>query len=414
MVKLHEKLKIIYPESYGAKALPDPRGGDLELAKKNSRAFASMLDNIKGPASYGGSTKFVAPVFLTGWYPIAEEWRVCQRGLQLTGKGPVYGGSGLKWFGDGSRTEAMVHLSESDFSKIEGVGFIAPRQSDPAKRLLAAIRTSCTVGSPQRAIRIQDVQVSDNIGYFGEPGVDENYSFVAGVLSGGDGSLNANDDFFVIDSLTVGMAESAMRVTNSMAVQWTVNNFRSYSCDYMYYSDNGGSFLGRNWYPNSYLRKSVIHHGGPIHEVLHCDLTGFDCEHMKCESFISSTGGLSGQVQGRFLHAAQLDQPRDFYWLKLENHSRCRFAFRDLIGGTSNYYGNAPLRHVVQLGPHVSSKIDYKLSFDNCEAAETMVHLWQPSYGGPSHRTIDLSVNGRRGIVTNTLREYEALVELVN
>lgn len=37
MVKLHERLKVIYPESYGAKALQDPRGGDLDLAKRNSR-----------------------------------------------------------------------------------------------------------------------------------------------------------------------------------------------------------------------------------------------------------------------------------------------------------------------------------------------------------------------------------------
>jgi hypothetical protein len=368
---------------------------------------------VEGPATYGGKTQYTLSIWLDGWYPICEEIRAAQIGIQLTGKGPAYNGSGLKWIGDGTRTESMIHLSQSDFSKIDGVGFIAPPQKDPAKRLLSAIRTSCQTNySPQRRLRFEDFQVSDNLGYFGIQSDVYDYAFVAGVLSGWDGSKNSNDDFFVLDNFNIGFCESAIRVTNNQAVQWSITNFGSYGCDYMYYSDHGGSFLGRNWYPNSQLRKSVIHCAGYPWDSLHVDLTGFSCEHMQCESLVSATSSLSGHVQGLYAQASSTDKPRDFYWLKLDNHASCQFSFRDLVGGTTNYYGTEPVRHVVKLGPHVTSKVDYKLSFDDCRGVEELVQLAQPK-APKSWRTIDLTVNGRRVDVDDTKDEYTPIGKLL-
>lgn len=400
----------IYPEAWGAHPVMDPRGGDYELAKSNSMAFAAMLNDIAGP--YGDHRFFAASVFLSGWYPICEEIRVSRFTLDLQGKGPAFGASGLKWIGPTRSEQSMIHFTESDFSRISRVGLLGQLTSDPDSRLLAAIRTSWQPGTgPQRRLRFEDLVINDVVGYHEQPG--QGYAFKAGILSGGPGSMNGNDDFFVVDNVNIGMCESAIRVTNSMAVQWSIENFGAYNCDYMYYSDMGGSVLGRNWYPNSFIERSVFHCAGPIHESLHIDVTGFDCEHMRCESLISATSSLTGQLQGRFIHAAALAEPRDFYWLKLKNHCNGHFVFRDLVGSTSHHYGNAPLRHLVQLGPHLTSDVNYSLAFDNCRGIEDLVSLWQPGHDGESHRTVELAVNGKRRLVKKTQSEFTTVGELV-
>ena len=397
--------QYLHPEDFGARALTDPRGGDIILAKQNSAAFAKMLKSVEGPASYGGNAQYALSIWLDGWYPICEEIRVAQIGVHITGKGPNYSGSGLKWIGPGREDQSVIHFCESDSSRLTSFGIWGNREL--AKPMLAAIRASYSpqFGGSQRDIRIEQVTVNDPGNHSWQPGV--NNAFDAALLEGGPDSINGNNDFFVVDHLMAHGCRAGIRVDHSQAVQWTIDNYKS-SCDVMYESRQGGSFIGRNWWPLS-RTKTVISCTGTRNDNLHIDLSGFDCEYMQSDALVDVSSSISGRLAGRALQTSGTKVDRDFYLLRMRDYAACRFVFQDLLLLTSSAYGPGKVRHCVQLGPDAYSNVDYRLAFESCHFTES-VSLLQNAGWVP--RRVHLRVDEKRVVVVDTKIKDPTISEL--
>lgn len=401
-----ESTFLIHPEKWGAKAVRDPRGGSHELAKDNSRAFAAMLSELRGV--FGDSRFISAIIAISGWYPICEELKFFRCGIKLLGKCPAYGGSGFKWIGPTKPDESMIHISGSDFFTIDSVGFYGQQTFDKSQRMLSAIRTSWQQGTtdPQRRLRFENININDSTGHFGE--WPRGYPFVSGIFAGGPGSTDGNDDFFVINNINIGFVESGIKVAYPQAVQWTIDNYGCFHSDCMYHSERGGSFVGRNWYPQSYIHDSVIACSGGIHEVLHVDLHGFSSEHLRAKSLVSVSSSLTGQIQGHMLQASGLSEGRNFWLLDVQNHCRAIFSFQDLHLSTTQLYGASPVRMAMRFGPDSLAGLDYRANFRNCRF-EAPVYLSQKA--GPARNRIEICVDERRTMIRGTSDNLTAVIQ---
>jgi hypothetical protein len=130
----------IYPEWWGAVAMPEPRdrsigpaGTDDGTGYENLRAvvdsttaFKAMFRDFIGPPSYGGidGGRYVLDIKLNGWYAVTDELLIHSIWFNLRGKSPTYNGSGLKWCGtiathaglkfwDGNETDTVVTYSQT-------------------------------------------------------------------------------------------------------------------------------------------------------------------------------------------------------------------------------------------------------------------------------------------------------------
>lgn len=372
---------FLVPEKWGAKSLLDPRRGDYSLAKRNSAAFRKMFADLVG--AYGKERK-TATVFLSGWYPICEQLDIVKLHVHILGHSPTFAGSGFRWFGPTDPTQSMMYLRDAEFSCINRVGFVGPNEG----KLLSAIRLACIRkdGNVQRRIRIQDVIINDPIGAHEHRNPR---SFSAGVLGGGPGYTNWNNDFFIFDNLLVHSCDAAMQVDGDQAVGWQIDNFGSSQCDYMYLSTHGGHFEGNNWYPSKDTWKSVIHCSADIGRKLRFNLTGFHTEHLRANAMISSTAQLHGTIAGSMIQFSGLDEYRTAWLIDLQNHCRCHVTFRDLSIGRSTYLGKVLPKLGLRLGPHETSRVEYTVGFDNVMGAEA-VELYQQNLGGPHHRTVKI------------------------
>jgi hypothetical protein len=241
-VKLfHFRQVNLFCEWWGGKVMTNLRAPTISASNPDStNAWKRLL--ASGTAWYGGGfvNRYALNLVMLGFYAITDELMVNNFYVNIQGKNPSFGGTGFCWAGTPDPTKSILHLLGSQFSRIESVGFVATKGTDASTRLMAAIRTNLTTTAPapdtQRKHSWKNILIGD-LGQWIYPGTG--LMFQNGLLDGGTGSTNGNDDFYEIEGLWVADTYFGIQQTQSQAVCWSVNNFQFAGGHVMFCSTRG-------------------------------------------------------------------------------------------------------------------------------------------------------------------------------
>lgn len=208
----------------------------------------------------------------------------------------------IKYFRLASETSMFI-LSGCSFSAIKDIGFYGKPTIVEAERLLCAIRFAWLAGTGvQTRIKLTDCIINDASGF----DVEDRQGFATkyGLMQGGNDSTNGNNDFHQIDNLVISRCVEGIRIEQSQAVDWQINNYGFGQGNVMFSSLGDMVFYGTNWYAASDTWEGVFKFGGTYSNVVKCRLTNFSCEHLRALYFIHTDGtNVLASISGTYIQA---------------------------------------------------------------------------------------------------------------
>lgn len=205
----------------------------------------------------------------------------------------------IKYFREAAQT-SILNLTGCDNSVIANVGFMGNYTVEDNERPLAAIRFSNVSGySVQRRCQLENIIICDPTGEFVD--LRQGYGFHRGILEGGQGSFNGNNDFFILSNININRVNHGIRIEYDQAVEWTINNYGFGYGDVMFSSHRGTIINGDGWYCYSDVYEGLIKLTGT--GALQLKLSGVSSEHLKGHYWAHNAvagGSIIGTTAGTF------------------------------------------------------------------------------------------------------------------
>lgn len=303
---------FVYPEWWGAVAIPKASlakatsidGTVVDSTSAWQKALACGIGDVGGPTN---NQRYALTVKATGWYAITDELQVVDHYVNIEGKSPNYGGTGWRFVGTpatGWASKAILHFKGAQFSTVSKMGFMANLSPTVAKRLMAAVRTSFdSQGDTQRHITLVDYAIGDSFGVFwaNEGSGAVGLRFENGVMAGGTGGTNGNDDFYNLKNGTISDCYYCVSPKLNMAVDWRIENLVVSNCMYGLDFPTGGSVIVDGYYCARTTYGAPFRFMTSPSQAMVIEVANFSCEHMQALSFIRSNCSVRGIIQGKYV-----------------------------------------------------------------------------------------------------------------